>query len=149
MLRYFNIFPEQSLHRKFLLRRFQLSFCSYIYVYILIYVHDIFVNIFLLYLNTLQALKESGARHGILSLLLTKTVFHRIISVVRLHVLSFLIETLLNHDDELWRFFLSVKPACRQIVLSVDIAIDDRSPSVLSGRRRGKECSLSGSLTIT
>lgn len=42
-----------------------------------------------------------------------KTVFHRIISVVRLHVLLFQFETVPSHDEELWRFFLSVKPACR------------------------------------
>lgn len=42
-----------------------------------------------------------------------KTVFHRIISVVRLHTLPFQTETSACHDDELWRFFLSVKPAWR------------------------------------
>jgi hypothetical protein len=40
-----------------------------------------------------------------------KTVLQRIISVVCLHTFSIQIETSTSHDDELWRFFLSVKPA--------------------------------------
>jgi hypothetical protein len=41
-------------------------------------------------------------------------------------------------------FFPEREAGMSMDLVSVDIAIDDRSPPVLSGRGRGKECSQSG-----